>query len=131
MENSFPIATMLNKIDVKKKSISTFECSTFYTTTLDKLLIKVISEVTSFVFKSNVRQHIGFSKISICWTSKGVGRRYFTKEALVNAISFLINKYFVTLLVIWFLNKVLAYQLVLTQHHFGPTSFFISLNLSI
>ena len=47
-QNYFLTATMLNKIDVKKKSISTFECSTFYTTTLDKLLIKVISEVNQF-----------------------------------------------------------------------------------
>ena len=131
VQNSFPIATMLNKINVKKKSISTFECSTFYTTTLDKLLIKVLSEVISFVFKSKVRQHIGFSKTSIYWTSKGVGRRYFTKKTLVNAISFFINKCFVTLLVTCFLNKILAYQSILTQHHFGPTSFFISLNLSI
>ena len=130
-QNSFPIATMLNKINVKKKSISTFECRTFYTTTLDKPLIKVLSEVISFVFKSKVIQHIGFSKTSIYWTFKGVGRSYFTKQTLFNAISFLINKCFVTLLVTWFLNKILAYQLVLTQHHFGPTSFFISLDLSI
>ena len=59
VQNSFPIATMLNKINVKKKSISTFESSTFYTTTLDKLL----SEVISFVFRSKVRQYIGFPKI--------------------------------------------------------------------
>ena len=131
VRNSFPIATMLNKINVKKKSVSTFECSTFYTTTLDKLLIKMLSEVISFVFKSKVRQHIGFSKTSIYWTSKGAGRRYFTKKTLVNAISFFINKCFVTLLVTCFLNKILAYQSILTQDHFGPTSFFISLNLSI
>ena len=131
MQNSFPIATMLNKINVKKKSISTFECSTFYTTTLDKLLIKVLSEVISFVFKSKVRQHIGFSKTSIYWTSKGAGRRHFTKKTLVNAISFFTNKCFVTLMETRFLNKILAYQSILTQHHFGPTSFFISLNLSI
>ena len=131
VQHSFPTATMLNKINVKKKSISTFECSTFYTTTLDKLLIKVLSEVISFVFKSKVRQHIGFSKTSIYWTSKGVGRSYFTKQTLFNAISFLINKCFVTLLVTWFLNKIFAYQLALTWYHFGPDSFFISLNLRI
>ena len=62
VQNSFPVATMLNKINVKKKYSSTFESSTFYTTTLDKLLIKVLSEVISFVFKSKIRQHIGFSK---------------------------------------------------------------------
>ena len=76
VQNSFPIATMLNKINVKKKSISTFECSTFYTTTLDKLLIKVLSEAISLVFKSKFRQQIGSSKRSIYWTSMGVGRRY-------------------------------------------------------
>ena len=122
VQNSFSIATMIN---VKKKSISAFECSTFYTTTLDKLLIKMLSEVISFVFKSKVSQCIGFSKTSFYWTSMGVRRRYFTKQALVNAISFLINKRFVTLLVTWFLNKTFAYQLVLTQHHFGPTSLFL------
>ena len=122
---------MLNKINVNKKSLSTFDCSGFYTTTLEELLIKVLSEVISFVFKSKVIQHIGCSKTSIYWTSKGVGRSYFTKQTLFNAISFLVNKCFVTLLVTWFLNKILAYQLVLTQHHFGPTSFFISLDLSI
>ena len=127
MQNSFPIATMLNKINVKKKSISTFHCSTLYTT----ILHKVPSEVINFFFKSKVRKCIGFSKTSIYWTSKGAGRRYFTKKTLVNAISFLINKCFVTLLIKWFLNKILVYQLVLTQHHFGPTSFFISLNLSM
>ena len=131
VQNSFSIATIINKINVKKKSISTFECSTFYTTTLDKLLIKVLSEVISFVFKSKVSECIGFSNTSFYWTSMGVRIRYFTKQALVNAISFLINKRFVTLLVTWFLNKTFAYQLVLTQHHFGPTSLFISLNLSI
>ena len=91
VQHSFPIATMLNKINVKKKSISTFECSTFYTTTLDKLLKKVLSEVISFVFKSKVSQHIGFSETSIFCTSKAVGRRYFTKHTLVNAIYFLAN----------------------------------------
>ena len=65
LQNSFPIATILNKINVKKKSISTFQCSTFYTTTPDNLLIKVFSEVNRFVFKSRVKQHIGFSKTSI------------------------------------------------------------------
>ena len=46
------------------------------------------------------------------WISRGVGRRYFTKQTLVNATSFLINKCFITLLVAWFLNKIFANQLV-------------------
>ena len=35
-----------------------------------------------------------FSKTSLYWTSKGAARRYFTKQTLVNAMSFLINKCF-------------------------------------
>ena len=121
MQNCFPIATMLNKINVKKKSISTFQCSTFYTTTLDKLLIKVLSEVSSFVFKFKIR-HIGFSKtLSIRLL------RVLEEDALLSALllmlSFVINKHSVTLLVTWFLNKIFAYKLVLTQHHFRPTFF--------
>ena len=131
MENSFPIATMLNKINAKKKSISNFDYSTLYTTILHKFLLKVPSEVINFFFKSKVRKCIGFSKISIYWSSRGAGRRCITKQTLVIAMFFLMNKYFVTLLVKWFSNKILLHQLALTQQHFGPTSFFISLNLSI
>ena len=131
MQNSFTIGTMLNKISVKKKSISTFDCSTLCSTILHKFLPKVPSEVINFFFKSKVIKCIEFSKISIYWSSRGAGRRYFTKQTLANAMSFLMNKCFVTLLVKWFSNKILLYQLVLTQDHFGPNSFFISLNLSM
>ena len=131
MQNSFPIATMLNKINVNKKSISTFDCSTLYTAILHKFLLKVPSEVINFLFKSKVRTCIGFSKTCIYWSSRGAGRRYFTKQTLVNAISFLMNKCFITLLVQWFSNNILVYELVLNKHYFGPTSFFISLNLSM
>ena len=77
---------MLNKINVKKKPISTFDCSTLYTTIRHRLLLKVLSEIINFAFKSKVRKRLGFSKTSIYWTSKGAGRRYFTKQTLVNAI---------------------------------------------
>ena len=40
------------------------------------------------------RKCIGFSKTSIYWTSRGAGRRCFTKQTLVNAMSFFINKFF-------------------------------------
>ena len=107
-------STKLNKINVKKKakSISTFDFSTLYTTILHKLLLKVISEIINFVFKLKVIKRIGFSKTVMYWTSEGAGRRYFTKQTLVNAICFLINEYFVNLT--WFLNKILVYGLVLT-----------------
>ena len=64
VQNSFPIATKLNKINAKKKakSISAFEFSMLYTTIPDKLLLKMLSEVINFVFKSKVRKRIGFSK---------------------------------------------------------------------
>ena len=96
----------------KAKSISTFDFSTLYTTILYKLLLKVLSEIINFVFKPKVIKRIGFSKTVMYWTFEGAGRRYFTKQTLVNAICFLINKYFVNLT--WFLNKILVYGLVLT-----------------
>ena len=99
VQNSFPIVRKLNKINVKKKakSISTFGFSALYATIPHKLLLKMLSEVINFAFKSKVRKHIAFSKTSIYWTSKGAGRRYFTKQTLVNAMSFLLNKCFFTI----------------------------------
>ena len=51
--------------------------------------------------KSKIRKGLGFSKTSIYWTSKGAGKGYFTKQVLVNAMPFLVNKW---------LNKILVYQ---------------------
>ena len=107
VQNYFSIGTKLNKINVKKKakSISTFDFSTLYTTILHKLLLKVLSEIIKFVFKSKVRKRIGFSKTFIYWTSKGAGRRYFTKQS--THIPYFVN-------LTWSLNKILVYELVLT-----------------
>ena len=98
--------------------------------TLDKLHIKMLSKVISFVFKSKIKQHIGFSK-TLSMGLLRVVEEDTLLSALLSMLSFLINKYFVTLLVTWLLNKLFAYKLVLTQHHFGPTFFFVFLNLSI
>ena len=68
----------------KAKSVSAFEFSVFYTTIPDKLLLKVLSEVINFVFKSKVRKRTGFSKTYVYWTSKVAGKGYFTKQILVN-----------------------------------------------
>ena len=86
VQNSFPIAIKLNKINVKKKakSISAFEFRILYTTIPDKILLKVLSEVINFVFKPKVRKRIDFSKTYICWIFKGAGRRHFTEQTLVN-----------------------------------------------
>ena len=109
VQTSFSIATMLDKINVKEKAKSILTLTnTLYTTIPHKLLLKVVSAVINFVFKSKVRKLIGFSKTSIYWTSKGAGRRYFTKQTLVNAMPFLINKCFFILLTC-FLNKILVY----------------------
>ena len=64
VQNSFPIATKLNQINVKKKakSISAFEFSILSTSIPHKLLLKVLSEVINFVFKSKVRKRTGLSK---------------------------------------------------------------------
>ena len=73
VQNYFPITTMLNKINVKTKPVSTFDRNTLHK------LLNVLSELINFVFKSKVRKCICFSKTSIYWTFKGAGRRYFTK----------------------------------------------------
>ena len=106
----FAIVTKLNKMNVKKKakSISTTDFSNLYTTIPHKVLLKVLSEVINFVFKFKSRKRIGFSKTSTYWISKGAGRRHFTKQTLVNTMPFLINVS--SLLVAWFLNKILVYQ---------------------
>ena len=97
VENSYPIIEKLNVINTRKKakSISTYDFSTLYTKIPHNLLIKVLSEIICFVFKSKVRSKIGFSSSSIYWTSKGCGKRYFTEKSLIEAVSFLIkNCYF-------------------------------------
>ena len=64
VQNSFPIGTKLNKASVKKKakSISAFDFSTLYSAIPHKLLLKVLSEIINFAFKSKVRKRISFSK---------------------------------------------------------------------
>ena len=76
----------------KAKSISTFNYSILYTAIPHKTYLEVLSEVINFVIKFKVRKGIGFSKISIYWTSKGARRIYFTKPTFVDAMPFLINK---------------------------------------
>ena len=116
VQNSFPIATKLNKINVKKKakSISAFEFSILSTSIPHKLLLKVLSEVINFAFKSKVRKRIGLSKhISI-----GLLREREEDASLNKLLS--INKCLFTLLLGWLLNKILVNQWELTQHHFRP-----------
>ena len=96
---------MLNKINVKKKSISIFDCSILYTTILHQFLLKVPSEVIIFVFKLKSENALASLKhLSIGLLGEDTGRRYFTKQTLVSPISYLMNKCFVTLLLKWFLN---------------------------
>ena len=99
VENSFPVVAKLNKINTKKKvkSISTFDFTTPYTAIPHNLLIKVLSEVIDFVFKSKAPSRISFSETSVYWTSNGCGRRYFTSQTLIDVISFLFTKTFFTI----------------------------------
>ena len=48
-----------------------------------------------YIYISSHRKKLGFSQSSIYWTSKGKDRRIFTKESLINAVTYLIkNCYF-------------------------------------
>ena len=112
VQNYFPIGTKLNKINVRKKakSISTFDFSTLHTTILHKLLLKCFQKLS--ILSSNLKSENALA--SLKQLSIGLLRvlEEDTKQNLVNAISFLINKYFVKLT--WFLIKILVYELVLT-----------------
>ena len=98
VQNSFPIIDKLKKINLKKtaKSIATFDLSTLYTTIPHDLLINVLSEIIQFVFKSSIRNLIDFSPSSIYWTSKGMDKRNFTKQSLIDTVSYLITKCYFT-----------------------------------
>ena len=78
MENSFPITEKLIIINTRKrdKEIPTYNFGTSYTTIPHNLLIKVLSEILHFGFKSNVRSDIGLPATSIYWTSKSLKIRY-------------------------------------------------------
>ena len=107
VQNYFPIGTKLNKINVRKKakSISTFDFSTLHTTILHKLLLKCFQKLS--ILSENALASLKQLSIGLLRVLEED-----TKQNLVNAISFLINKYFVKLT--WFLIKILVYELVLT-----------------
>lgn len=83
------------------------------------------SEVINFAFKSKVTKHIGISKISIYWTSKRAGRRYFTKQAIAKAIPFLINKYF---FIFFPIDNMIFKQDVVIEMGNDPAPFWLRLN---
>ena len=93
-QNNFSITSKLNKINVKKKAkpISTFDFSTLYTTIPHKLVVHVLLKIINC--PSNLK-----SENIYLLDFKEAGRRYVTKQTLVNAVSFLINKCYFTLLV--------------------------------
>ena len=99
MQNSFPIIEKLDKINAKRnaKNISTFDFSTLYTTLPHNLLIEVLNDLIGFVFKSKIKEKLGFSESSVYFTSKGVGNRFFTQDTLKETVSYLIQKCFFTI----------------------------------
>ena len=63
-----------------------------FVTKLSKLNIeKTAKTISTFDFQ------LGFSKILIQWTSKGSGRRYFTRQTLVDIVSLFITKSYLTI----------------------------------
>ena len=62
-----------------------------------KVILKVLSGVINFVFKTKVRKRIGFSKTFIYRTSNVMGERYFTKQTLISAMCSHRNKCFFTI----------------------------------
>ena len=63
-----------------------------FVTKLNKLNIeKTAKTISTFDFQ------LVFSKILIQWTSKGSGRRYFTRQTLVDIVSLFITKSYLTI----------------------------------
>ena len=87
LQNSFPIINTLNKINARKKAkiMSTFDFRTFYTIP-HNLLLKILSEIIKFVFKSKTCTRVGFSWTSVHWKSKGSCKRYFTGATLLSVV---------------------------------------------
>ena len=112
--NSFPIATNVKK---KAKSLSTFEFSSLYTTVFQKLSI----------LYSNFKSENALAFLKHLSIYKGTGRRYFTKEILVNAMSFLIKKYLFTIGNMFFKQDIG----ISIHHHFMLNSFFTFFNMTI
>ena len=61
---------------------------------LYSLMSLLREEIIYFVFNSSCRNKIGFSPSSVYWTTKGIDNRFFTKETLVECVSFLVSKCF-------------------------------------
>ena len=97
VENYFPIIAKLNKINDRNNAncISTFDFETLYTKIPHNLLIKVLENCIEFVFNWNKNKIIKFSSSYIFWSSENVGKNNFTKQKLIDTVSFLIkNCYF-------------------------------------
>ena len=115
LENSFPI---IEKLDVI--------FSTLYTTILHNLVIKVLSEIIHFVFKSKFHSKIGLSASSVYWTSKSLGKRFFTKKNLIETTTILFKSCYFT--EIFYSNMVLKQDIVIPMG-IDPTPFWSNLFL--
>ena len=115
VENSFLIIEKLNIINTRKraKTLVTYNFNTLYTIKSNNLLIKVLSEIIHFVFKSKVGSKIGFSATSIYWTLRGLGKRYFTEKSIIETITFLIKSCYFTIRNVLF-KQILEFLCVLT-----------------
>ena len=55
-----------------------------------------MSDIIDFVFKGSIRNKIGFSEKSVYWTSRGVDKRFFTKDSLKAVVHHLITECYFT-----------------------------------
>ena len=81
VQNSDPIIKKLDKINSEKKdqNISTLNFSTLYTTLPHADLVKVLSEIIDFVFKSGRKTFISVNKFSGYWSNIPSGIINFSK----------------------------------------------------
>ena len=92
IENSKPLISKLDKINIKKKAkeISTFDFSTLYTKLPHSDLIRVLNSLIDFVFDGGTRNYLGFNEHSTFWRNKRSGKQYFSKQRLKAVVKHLI-----------------------------------------
>ena len=101
VQNRDPILEAVKKSVPRKsaKCISSFDFSTLYTKIPHDKLIDILNKIIEFTFKGGTRKKIAINRYGVAyWVRNGKSRsssNAFTKESVINAVSFLIrNCYF-------------------------------------
>ena len=125
LENSFPVIEKLNTVNKKRnaKCISTFDFKTLYTKIEHQNLLDVLNYIIDIVFKGCKRKYIAFNNYNAYWTSKKIGKSYFTKACLKLCIKHLITSCYFEI------GNILLTQIIGIPMGIDPAPFWANLYL--